>query len=265
MTNALVSGIETKYTPPISKVADLGALELNDKSELSKCSSDEGSAPYKSKEILRLYPVKPTGGLSSDFIKKSPKYRIRYHSGGIEFRNSCIANQRLKNVDNYISSLVLQYPHLYTDTEDSLLIAYKEHMTQLLSEPRAIGKIIDSCFQQTIQRWNKCRGRFSRTAKKVYRERNKLRVQVMPSAFLVKYTTGGLNTWAAGASMTDMRSIFTMISTIGGNRSGAPFIHSLESLVCWEMGNTFGMHMNYYPTTLKGEIGFQSPCYVLRK
>ncbi len=167
-------------------------------------------------------------------------------------------------MENYLSDLKLKYPGIYQGDEHPLLTAYRNHALTMILTPKAYGDAIDRCFSETIKRWNQCGGKFAKTAREMKRNARELKIQVMPSAFFVTGSTGG-NIWAAGMADTDGRTIFAMTSAIQGNSTGAPYINTFENLVCWEIGNNFAYNMGYYPQTLVQEIGFQSPCKLLKK
>jgi hypothetical protein len=232
--------------------------------EIVSCPQVQATSPYKNSHIKNNYPLNPMGSALPDKEKRTTKFKIAYHTKGLEYENACQLDIRLTMLDQYIEQLKLLYPHLYLADQDPLLESYRAHALEMLSKPKAYGEAIDQCFAETLQRWSSCGGRFAQTAREMKKNANKLRVQAMTSVFFVTNSTGG-NIWAAGLASTDQRSMFAVTSSIFGNTKNLPYVNTFKNIVCWEMGNNFAMNMGYYPRSLKGEVGFQSPCKILKK
>jgi len=239
----------------------IGALLLNAANVHAKnpCASGKINEPFDDSSIGRNYPVYPMGIAKPDHTRRSPRFGILYHSNGIEFGNHCIKNYRVAAIERYITEKRLT-GLLTPEVEND----FRLQATALVSDPNAVGKIIDKCFADISQKWKKCGRRYDDTAREMFRMRSQLRVQIMPTAFWVTGSTGG-NLWAAGMASTDKISIFARSTAlkIGGNQQY--FVHTLESLVCWELGNNFAMNHGRWAHSLESELGFQVPCEFFRK
>lgn len=209
---------------------------------------------FRSQYIKKLYPIKPMGLPARDRVLRSRKFGIPYHSNGFEYRNACVTQARINAIESYIS-----YKIAKENPDPQIIEEYRSHAYALVNTPRAISDIVDRCFAKMRSQWKSCGGKYAQTARLMTRIRKELKVQVMPAPFWVTNSTGG-SLWAAGMASNDQRSIFASVSMIGRTANGGHFTHSLESLVCWEMGNLFGTNHGKNPHSLAQEVGFQIPC-----
>ena len=232
--------------------------EAKSTNDCKPLSSKLVQKPYRDYSITKHSDSTPFGPATSDRIRKSKKFGISYHTKGMAYQNACVQKMRLNAIEAYI----LEKQQL--GVSEHVLADFRNQATELVSNPNAIGDVVDSCFTQTFQRWYQCGGAYEKTAKLMNRNREKLQVQIMEAPFFVRNSTGG-NIWAAGMASIDKRSLFAMVSTISSTYSNNYYVRSMESLVCWELGNTFGLNHGAQPRTLTQEIGFQVPCTFYKK
>jgi|GEM_PF-6465774 len=218
--------------------------------------------PFNSRSVGAFYTLTPNpiGATAPDKIQRSRQFGIAYHSRGLEYVNACQSSLRAESLEAY-----LQFKKTSENASDESLAEFKAHSEVLIYQPRAISDIVDRCFSKIRQQWLQCGGKYAKTARHMTRIRKELRVQIMPNAFMAFNTTGGQKIWVAGLASTDGRSIFASTSTLSRNSSGVHYVRSLESLVCWELGNNFAMNHGTYARTLSQELGFQVPCEFYKK
>lgn len=218
--------------------------------------------PFGSRSVGRFYDLKPNpiGTSAPDKIKRSRMFGIAYHSRGMEYSSACESSLRAEALEDY-----LQYKKVYENASDQSLAEFKAHSEVVVYQPRAISDIVDRCFEKIRQQWLNCGGKYSKTARYMSGIREELNVQIMPTAFIVFNSTGGPKIWAAGMASLDLRTIFAATSTLSLSPSGTHYIRSLESVVCWELGNNFAMNHGKYARSLTQELGSQVPCQFYKK
>jgi hypothetical protein len=236
-------------TLPTPSVPTLPSLKPIDKS--NHCFSFYGSAPFTSRYITKLDRTFPLGASTSTYPKRTLDHNIIYHTRGMEYQDECTLEKRLEAIKKYTETAPKRNPKLTTQQ----ISDYRHHAEMLVSTPDAFGDAIDRCFDSIKEKWLSCGGKYAQTANYMERIKSQLRVQVMPSYFFVSASTGGA-IWVAGMADLDKRTIFAIVPHLHSKG----YIRTFESLVCWEMGNTFGLNANHFPKTLSQEIGFQSPC-----
>jgi hypothetical protein len=195
---------------------------------------------------------KPLLGDAGKSEIKTTRLGIRYDAQGFDRvrRNKlerAISRLQLNGVPQYVINPFLQYAHK-------------------LGEPDYVPRSLDRIFLITKNRFLACGLAKADKAAQLARPKDLL-IRVEPGLFTM--TRKGQEFTAKGAAV-DKRLIRAAVYVIHPVNERAEF-WNLEAIVEWEMGNWFGLLVDYNPWVRftgkeaeKREIGNRSPCALLR-